>query len=177
VPRLLFALVALLLLAGCVHRYSVPEPNGEGHWLGQGSQVYLAVPRDGQDSRPRTYRGTGRTTANLITEVLAECGASVTVGPDVANPPQAMAAARAAHAHFVMYVDIEHWSDHWTELSGKVDRIRIRVLITEVLSGIALDARTIEASGRWRSWSSESTDLLLPKLIASWGHGLCVRGD
>jgi hypothetical protein len=167
-----------LLLLGCVNRYAVPVPNGTGGWLGPQSAVYIAVPKDGQDTRPRTYVGSGNRTTKAMARALSACGLEPTVGPHVDTAAQALDAGRAAGAHFVVYSTIEHWADRVSGLTGLSDRIVLRVTLTEVPTRRAIDVRRLEATAPMWSFGEEHPEDLLHELTQQWVNGLCAEpGD
>ena len=96
----------------------------------------------------------------------------VVLGGTVGEIPEAVAAAAAAGADFVVYPRIVHWSDRATEWSGVPDRITLNLRIYEVATGTLLNRQEIRASSRWATFGGDHPQELLPELTRRWAETL-----
>lgn len=167
-------LVVALVLTGCAQRYLVPAATDDGEWFGTGSLVFLATPLDGKDARQKRQLGTGELVAGTLAEAVERCGSLVTIGGVFEDRDQARAAARAARAHFLVYPEIERWTDRVDEWTGRGDRITLRIQIFEVSTGKLLDPRRIEASSPRVTVRRHHAVDLLPDLVDQWSRDVCI---
>ncbi len=174
--RLILLLIPLILIS-CVHKYAVPEQIQSQSHLPAASAVYVATPADGADDRPRTYKGSGGWTSEAIATALRERAMHVTRGTVHPKAADAVAAAAAAGASFLVYTEIAHWSDRVTEWSGIPDRITLNVSTYEVASGTLLSRQEIKASSRWATLGGDHPLDLLPGLARRWAESVVKQLD
>lgn len=159
----------LLLLAcvACVHRYTLPEDAGPVAWAATPSTVFVPLPEDGQDHRPRTYRGSGEQVLDEVARQLRGRGWTVLEG-ETMSVPDAIRTAAHAGAELVVYPAITLWSDRATEWSGIPDRIDLVISIFDASTGELVDRREIGAASRWATFGGDHPQDLLPELIRRW---------
>jgi len=161
-----------LLLAGCVHKYAVPETGDRYSRIPSSARVYVAEPMDGQDDRPRAYEKSGRWTRSAVVQALRGQGVQLISGEVAASQDEAMELARAAGAGFLVYPEIRHWSDRATEWSGVPDRITLDIRIYDVSTGSVINRQKIRASSRWATFGGDHPQELLPELTRRWAESV-----
>jgi hypothetical protein len=168
----LTVLLPTLLLVSCVHKYAVPAATQSQVCLPAAATVYIITPEDGRDDRPRTYEGSGDWTRSAVAKALRDRGMRVLPGGTTVELSEAIAAAGAANADFLVYPKIVHWSDRVTEWSGIPDRITLNMRIYEVATGKVVNRQEIEASSRWATFGGDHPQDLLPELMRRWAETL-----
>ena len=168
----LCVLLPTFLLISCVHKYAVPAPTHSQGTLRAAATIYVTTPQDGRDDRPRTYEGSGDWTSSAIANALRDRGMRVILGETGVESSQAVSAAGAADAGFLVYPQIVHWLDRATEWSGIPDRITLDLTIYDIATGDVLNRQEIRASSRWATFGGDHPQELLPELTRRWAETL-----
>lgn len=163
----LLALMVTPFVAGCL-AYNVPGPTSGSPPASAESSIYVSLPEDGKDYRPKTYEGSGPWTLSAIESALSSAGATVKSGTQPESVDAALASAKAAGADILVYPKITNWEDRATEWSGLPDRINVRMQVFDAESGALLDDQTIDAKSRWATLGGDHPQDLLPGLMAKW---------
>jgi hypothetical protein len=164
------AILSVLLLTSCVHKYAVPGPTHDQGHLRVAATIFVVTPRDGRDDRPKTYEGSGVWTSSALADALRARGMQVVMGGTETALPKAIEAAAAAGADFIVYPQISHWSDRATEWSGIPDRITLLITVYDVATSAVLDRQEIRASSRWATFGGDHPQELLPELTRRWAE-------
>jgi hypothetical protein len=160
-----------LLLTSCFHKYQVPNPRHLLALLPTTATIYVVTPRDGRDHRSRAYEGSGGWTASAVADALRDRGLGVVVGGIDYKLAEALTAAAAAGADFIVYPQIAHWSDRLTEWSGIPDKLILAMMVYDVPTGSVLYQREIKASSRWMFiFIRDHPQDLLPRLLRIWAE-------
>jgi hypothetical protein len=165
-------LLLVLLLIGCVHKYAVPGVVQSEARISSGAIVYVALAADGRDDSQQTYEGSGRSTQEAIANALTARGMNAILGESAADVYESIAAARAAGAGFLVYPEIVHWSDRATEWSRIPDRLRLSLVVHDVVAGEVRNQQELEASSRWLTLGGDHPQELLPGLTELWAESV-----
>jgi hypothetical protein len=163
----LVALVVPLFLIGCL-TYNVPGPRSGSPPAADQSSIYVSLPEDGKDDRPKTYVDSGSWTLSAIETALLDAGVAVKTGSQPETVEAALLSAQEAEAEILVYPEISNWEDRATEWSGKPDRIGLRMRLFDAKSGTVLDDQVIDAKSRWATLGGDHPQDLLPGLISEW---------
>jgi len=175
VRRRVLTFLALPVLLGCVHKYSLPQASQPEERLRPGTSAYLVLPADGQDDRPRTYANSGTWTQTALAEALEARGVRVIVGGAEQDTSTAITKANDEAADVLVYPRIVHWSDRMTEWSGIPDRITLRIDVYEVPTGNLINRQEIKASSRWATFGGDHPQEFLPELTRLWAATLTYQ--
>ena len=144
--RTLLLLVALLM-GGCASRVIVPSPATPG--------AVVSTPRDGvrvMESADgvfgsQTYTGSGRRLAGRVVQSLQGQFVDVQMLATT-READALRAARAAHAKFLVVPTILAWEDRNTAWSMNRDRLRVQLALRDVTSDRVVNSVSFEARSR-----------------------------
>jgi hypothetical protein len=137
-----------MLAAGCARRVIVPSPVPPGTILSSTSDgIRVMEPRDGAFGSA-TDPASGRRLADRVVEALQ--GNYVDVQRiSTTREPDALQAARAAHARYLVEPTILLWEDRTnTTWSMSPDRLRVLLALREVASDRVVNALAFEAKSR-----------------------------
>jgi len=73
---------------------------------------------------------------------------------------------------YVFEPTILHWEDRATEWSGKLDRIKIRLVVWSVKSGEVISSTVLSASSKWATFGGDHPQDLLPGTITPYVNKL-----
>jgi hypothetical protein len=169
--------IVALAMTGCVHTYEhirigADTPDVR---LGRDASVYIVTPSDGRYGTI-LYRGSGETTARVIEAAFAKRVVRVAAASAPETPDGGVSAARRAAFSHLLVPTILHWEDRATEWSGKPDRIEVRLVLVEVLSGRIVDTTIIKGKSRWATFGGDHPQDLLPEPIESYVRSLFGEG-
>lgn len=164
----LIAVLVAFAATGCTARYQVNNlAGGSATRLERSANVYVSVPSDGAYGGTQ-YAGSGQTVAQSVANAFAPYSAQVAVASERVSPEEAMSAAQAAKARYLVAPAIVHWEQRATEWSGRPSRMTIRISIFDVATGNQLTATSIEGRSRIVSFISTSPESLLRDPLAQY---------
>lgn len=170
----LVAAACAMGLAACATQQSVEEVGQSGGSIPGNSAVYVSVPDDGRYG-DTTYTGSGENTAQVITGAFASRVKRADQGRNFANQAEAMEAAQAADADYLVVPQITHWEDRATEWSGIPDQIEVLMSVYNTENGSLIDKARIEGTSSWWTLGGDEPQDLLDKPVRDYVDGL-VRG-
>ena len=146
---LLPALTVVILggLVGCASRAIVNAPVVPGSVISSpGDRIRVMESADGVFGAT-TYTGSGHRLAGRVLEALQSQYVDVQVIP-MTREQDALEAARAAQAKYLVVPTILHWEDRNTAWSMDPDRLRVQLALRDVASDHAVNSLTFEAKSR-----------------------------
>ncbi|MEF1289552.1 DUF4823 domain-containing protein [Vibrio sp. M260118] len=160
--RVLLMCAALMMLVGCAdsHKLNVTKTDSNVR-LNPNHAVYIALSKDGQYGS-HYYSGSGSMVSQTIKgELFATLNNVV-----IANKPQdyavALDFARSRKFDYLVYPTILHWEDRATEWSAKADRIKVKMVVVEVKSGLVVKSGIIEGKSGLATFGGDKPQDLLP---------------
>lgn len=171
--RLLVLLSIFLLSGGCASTYWTERlyEQSAPTRLDRGGKAYVALPKPGS-YKLQEYKRSGKMTADAITCALADYVAEATVGEHTQDYDSALVSARRCGAKLLVFPIIEHWEDRVTEHSGIPDRIFIKILVTNVVSGERIDSVEISGKSKVFTFGGDHPQDLLNKPVHEYFKSL-----
>lgn len=150
---------------GCTAIYDVDKPRAERIPIEQ-TRAAIVQPPDGMDDTPRTYGGSGKWVADALQVVLTKRGIQATVG---------YAPAGSGGRTLRVTPSIEKWSDRATEWSGRLDTLKIRLTVTDAVTGQVLDEREVVAKSKGVTFGGDHPQGMLEDLFAKWADAVFAK--
>lgn len=148
-------------LLGCVDTHTIRQVTQPVMKIPVTSSFYVAVPSDGKFDRI-TYTGSGKKAADTIASALHKHSPVVTTGLYPQSREDATAAARDAHATYLVLPTILHWEDRATGWSGRPDVVEMSVEVIDLAIGAVVASGSIGGKSRWGTLSDDKPEDLLP---------------
>lgn len=159
--------LSLVLLGGCTHTITRTDGPMAERKLARSASFYLMVPADGQ-YRQTIYRGSGRTTAQVIKGSIGRFTNKVDQGTGVESLEKALETAKEAGAAYVVQPIILHWEDRATQWSGIPDRIRVSISVIDAQTGETVRSTVINGKSKWATFGGDHPQDLLPEPVDSF---------
>ncbi len=157
--------VILMVLFGCSsYRIDRDSVNKFGTKVDTSGNAYVAVSEDGRyDST--IYHGSGTFTSRILMDEFSEYLPEVVKGDSPETYNEAMKSALYGGYRYLVYPSIEQWEDHLTEVTGIQDKVKIKIIVADTLSGNILDSITINCKSKpITPGGEEPQDLLAPPI-------------
>ena len=123
----------LIVCAGCAGRYVTPSPVRPGTITSSPSDGIRVMESADAVFGSAKYTGSGHRLAGRVVQALQ--GQYVDVGMiATTREPDALQAARAEHAKYLIVPTILHWEDRNTAWSMNPDRLRVQLALRDVAS-------------------------------------------
>lgn len=166
------AIVAIaLVLGGCSHKYRTDSYEPPAERLSSDGSAYVMLAGDGAYGS-RVYKKSGqmltRETHNAVSIHLNK----VEIGKSREDRKEAFATARAKKISYVFEPSILNWVDRATEWSGRPDRITIKIVVWDPVTGKALSTSVERASTKWGTLGGDHPQDLLPHLLTTFTNRL-----
>jgi len=137
----------LLVCAGCAGRYVTPSPVRPGTITSSPSDGIRVMESADAVFGSAKYTGSGHRLAGRVVQALQ--GQYVDVGMiATTREPDALQAARAEHAKYLIVPTILHWEDRNTAWSMNPDRLRVQLALRDVASDRVINSVAFEAKSR-----------------------------
>jgi hypothetical protein len=167
-PWIAGPLVAAALLAGCTAKYQVNNLAGsDTAKLDRSQGVYVTVPQDGAYGA-RPYVGSGQIVAQSVAAAFSPMASRIHIADKQLTNAEAIEAAKAQGAGYLVVPTIAQWEQRATEWSGRPSRMAIRVTVLDVATGKQLTSTAIEGRSRIMSLTSTSPESLLRDPLAQY---------
>jgi hypothetical protein len=152
---------AALLLSGCKSTYSEKNMTAEAPpILRTTTRIYVAIPFDAS-FKEKVAQGSGKATAQAFFAAFSRHIRGTFLSRVPQSLDEALDAARAFNAEYLVYPNIVQWEDRATEWSGRRDRLTLKVDLIDLATSSLVFSREISATGKWMSDGGDTpTDLL-----------------
>ena len=157
-----FVVFAVLLVQFGCSTYNIDRiDDNPGPKLDPSGSAYVCLCEDGR-FHSKVYQGSGLVTTQIIFDKLSKHLSQVEKGQNPEACDEALNTALYSGHNYLICPSILHWEDH-TELIDIRDKITIKIIVIDTLTGVKIDAVVI--NGKSRFMSAEQRN---PKI--SWQH-------
>lgn len=164
-------LVLFLFLASCADTHHLVRNTTSSTRLSPAESVYIAVPEDGFYNQA-TYRGSGRTTAQIIFNAFVRHIHAVSVGRSAQQYAQALAEARRQSHRYLVYPVILHWEDRATEWSCIPDKVEVKIEVIDTAFDTVVASGIVQGRSGLATLGGDHPQDLLPEPMAEFVAGL-----
>jgi len=174
--RLLFALLTLAALAGCVDTHKI-SPTGFYDWpisLDKSGSAYVALASDGK-YQGDVYPGSGFATTQIVATAFAPYLRNVVTGKEVETFVDAIATAKAKRLTYLLYPAIRHWEDRATAWSTRPDVVAIELSLVVLSSEKMVDSVLIQGKSKEATLIGNRPEDLLPEPLSEYAASLFKR--
>lgn len=169
--RVAVVVVAVLVLAGCTHKFKTDAFEPPAQQLSKSASAYVMLAADGVLGGIK-YTGSGQQTSQATMAAVAAHLDRVELASKNESSDEAIATAKGAGIAYVFQPTILHWEDRATEWSGRPDRITIKVVVREAETGKSVASTVARASSKWGTLGGDHPQDLLPELMARFVNRL-----
>lgn len=163
--RILIILAVGWVMAGCADSHSLNIINSNVNVkLTLGDAVYVALSEDGQYGN-HYYSGSGKMVSQAIRAELVTTLTSVFIAQSSEDYNTALNSSASRKFDYLVYPIILHWEDRATEWSAKADKIKIKMVVTDVKSGAVIKSGIIEGKSGLATFGGDKPQDLLPEPI------------
>jgi Domain of unknown function (DUF4823) len=166
IPKMkLFYIIAALgsfWMTGCVSNLKTFPGRVASKPINASAKVYVQLPGDA------AFPGSGLECGNRIASVLSEHFPRVELALVAENVHQAQASAKAGGCHYLVLVQLFRWEDHATEWSGALDKIELKVQLSEPESGAIIDGILITGKSKWGTLGEDHPGDLIREPLGNW---------
>lgn len=166
--RLVLAGVIGLVLAGCQHTSESPRSRPE---LKTEASAYVAIPPDAWSKKDLIF-DSGKLTALAVRDAFAVYLRHAFLARHVETLEESLATARQGGCTYLVYPSVLSWEDHATELTGRRDKIEIKIQVLAAATGEVLDSVVLRARSRWLNDGGDVPQDLLREPVKKYVAGL-----
>lgn len=162
----LIALLAVtcLCVLSCTTKFNTKDLQEDIHKLERNQAIYVALPDDGKFDG-RTYTGTGKQVADIITSNLRKYTSTVYQAQTLIQAPEAFEEAAAKEATYLLVPRIIHWEPRAAAWSMIAPEAKISITVYDVRSRERLVDKQLDIKGRTMTWVSQHIDRLVEELL------------
>ncbi len=164
--------IMLIVQSGCTsyHIDQTANNNSPPKFDRTGS-AYVSVCEDGRyDSE--IYHGSGIATAQIITNEFSKFFSNVATGTGLETYDEAMKSALYGGHKYLIYPSIKQWEDHVTEVTEIRDKVKLKVIVVETLSGDQLDSVIISGKSKFFTIGGDQPQDLLATPVRIYANSL-----
>lgn len=170
--RLLAFAASVLAVAACADQTVLRTADGPGvRVIPAGAPVYVSVPTDGA-YRGEVQPGSGAVTAGIVAAAFAARMPAVRLGTAHASRDEALQAARATGARYLIEPRILHWENQTAVTSFAADKATVRLTVLDTRTGTIVDSGEIVGHGAWTKSGDTLPQDLLPVPAAYYADRL-----
>ncbi len=165
--RILAIVFVLLLLVqfGCT-KYHIDRTdyNNLPPKLDRTASAYVSICEDGRYNQ-KLYSGSGMATSQIIMDEFSKYFADVAKGKSPEAYEEALKSALYNGYKYLIFPSIEQWEDHLTEITEIRDKVKVKIIVAETLSGNQLDLAMISGKSKLYTIGGDYPQDLLATLI------------
>lgn len=160
---------AVALFAGCQHTYKELPVAGVPALpkLKADTMVYVAIPPDARFKK-ELIQNSGQTTSVVVRDAFAKYVKRAYVGRRAQTFAEGLETAREVQCAYFVYPSILVWEDHATDLSGRRDKLEIKIQVADSATGEVLHATILSGRSRWFNDGGDTPQDLLPEPVKNY---------
>ena len=160
-------LVILVLVAGCTHKYKSDSFHPPTKQISTEGSAFILTAKDGSYGS-KIYPGSGRMLTHATQVAVSRFLNHVEIAQGFNSREEAFVQARSKNISYVFEPTILNWEDRSTEWSGRPDRIAIKIVVWDPVSGKTLASGTERASSKWGTFGGDHPPDLLPRALENF---------